>query len=91
MKHKLQMKYFLLGALTFYCAVFAITFLPYILKRFTLFAVENYIFLQVEFVLLMISGVYFLFCSKYYRFQWAVIMSGFGMYFLFKEFYGLLS
>ncbi len=67
---KRQTKYFIFGLLVLICAVFCTTFLPLIVKNcFYKINVENYIYFEIEFLLLVLGGVLFLFSPKYYKFQ----------------------
>lgn len=81
---KRQTKYFYIGLLCLICGLFCITYLPYILKSLIIkIHLQNYIFVQIEFLLLVICAIFYLFSPKYYSRQILSFAFGFLYYFLF--------
>lgn len=79
---KRQLKYFLLGTLFVFLAALIVTLFPVILNEFG-FKIKPLIFSQIELFLLILSGVFYIFCPKYYRWQILVILYGICYYFIF--------
>jgi len=85
---KSQKKYFIIGTLFLICAILSVTIAPLVVKTF-LFNVniENYIYVEIEFLLLTLCGVYYLFSPKYYNFQFITIGITFLFYYIYAIFY----
>ena len=66
---KKQTKYFTIGFLLLICALLSVTFLPIVIKLFTKLNIQKYIYIQIEFFLLIASSIFYLFSPKYYKWQ----------------------
>ncbi len=86
MKMNRQTKYFINGAILIILALFCVTFLPFLIKIKTSFIIQNYIYFQIEFFMLALSGIFFLFSPKYYKEQILVVLLGVLYYILFVNF-----
>ena len=76
MKLNRQTKYFINGVVLIILALFCVTFLPPLIKSKTSLIVQNYLYFEVEFFLLALSAIFFLFSPKYYKEQVLVILLG---------------
>ncbi len=84
---KRQTKYFLIGSIFLVGAMFCITFLPAVIKFKTTFQIKEYIYVQIEFFLLLISSIFYLFSPKFYIQQIKVIILAVIYYIFFVKFY----
>ncbi len=66
---KKQTAFFIIGIIFLFLAIFCITLLPYILKKYTLIKVQEYMFSEMEFLLLLLSAFCYTFSLKYYKAQ----------------------
>lgn len=88
---KRQTRYFITGLILLIIACCCITLIPAIIKTFfKSIVIYNYIFRQVEFLLLVLCAILFLFCPKYYKFQMLSIGFCFLFYFAFVKLYPYL-
>lgn len=85
MKLNLQAKYFINGLILLILALFSITFLPVILKNNFNIIFENYVYIQIEFFLLVAASMFYLFSPKYYGAQVLSVVFGIAYYFLFSK------
>lgn len=81
---KIQKKYFTKGTVMLFGAVFAITILPYIFYKCMKFGFDSYIFSLIEFVMLIMCGIFYIFCPRYYKYQWVCIVAAFILYYIYK-------
>ncbi len=86
---KRQTKYYLIGSAFLIMAMFCITFLPPLIKFKTTFHIKEYIYVQLEFFLLLISSIFYLFSPKYYIQQIEIIILAILYYLYFIKFYPL--
>ncbi len=85
---KRQTKYFTIGLLCLILAMFCITFLPVILKLYVKNIIfQNYIYVQIEFFLLAVCSIFYLFSPKYYFSQVVSIIFGIFYYLMFVKAY----
>ncbi len=80
---KRQTKYFYIGLLCLINGLLCVTYLPYIIKR--LVFLQNYVFVQIEFLLLVTCAIFYLFSPKFYSKQILSFAFGFLYYFLFVK------
>lgn len=85
---KSQKKYFLTGLILLIFAVLCVTFLPAVIRTFFKgFYIQNYIYVEIEFLLMILSSVFYLFSLKFYKFQMLSIALLLIFYGFFIEFY----
>ncbi len=87
---KRQTKYFLIGSILLIGAMFCITFLPALIKFKTSFHIKEYIFVQVEFFLMLTASIFYLFSPKFYLEQIKIIIIAIFYYLCFVKFYPLI-
>ncbi len=87
---KRQTKYFLIGSIFLLTAMICITFLPAIIRFKTSFHIKEYIYVQIEFFLLLIASIFYLFSPKFYIQQIKVIILAIFYYVCFVKFYPLI-
>ena len=87
---KKQTKYFIIGLLFLISAMFSITLFPIFIKLFTKFSIQKYIFIQIEFFLLVASSIFYLFSPKYYKYQLLTILLAIISYKCFAMNYNLI-
>lgn len=83
MKLNLQTQHFINGVILLFLGLLSVTFFPMIAK----FGWERYVYLQIEFFLLVCSSVFFLFSPKYFKHQVMSILLGILYYLLFVKFF----
>lgn len=89
---KNQIKYFLIGLILLFCAVFCVTLLPLIVKIFFKhFYIQNYIYSEIEFLLMILCAVLYLFSPKFYKLQIVSIGVFAFLYFMFVKYYPLIN
>ena len=81
MKLKQQTQYFINGAILIVIALLCVTILPVIVKA--KFNIPNYAFYQIEFFILCVASIFFLFSPKYYKEQIITVLIGAIYYILF--------
>ena len=85
----LQIKYFINGLILLALALYSITFLPIVLKERFGLVFENYIYVELEFFLLVAASIFYLFSPKYYQYQIYSILFGIIYYSFFVKLYSL--
>ena len=84
---KNQKTKFYIGTLLISVALFCVTFLPFILKEISIeLVIEEFIFVQIEFILMLLASILYLNSPRYYDNQLAIISFGILYYFLFVKF-----
>ena len=85
---KKQIRNFFLGLFFLVCAMFSVTLLPPIIKglKGSIFLYE-YVFVEVEFFLLLICGFFWFFSPKLYKSQILSIICAIVFYILFIKIY----
>ena len=86
-KLSLQAKYFINGLILLALALFVITFMPIVLKEKYNIIFENYVYVELEFFLLVASSIFYLFSPKYYKYQIYSVLFGIIYYSFFVKFY----
>lgn len=87
---QIQKRYFIKGTIMLCGAVFAITILPYIFHNYLKQGFENYIFTEIEFIMLAMCGIFYIFCPRYYKLQYVAILIAFLLYYALKFGYPLI-
>jgi hypothetical protein len=82
----IQIKYFINGLILLFLALCSITHLPIILKEKCGLIFENYIYVELEFFLLVACAIFYLFSPKYYQYQIYSIIFGIIYYSFFVKF-----
>ena len=84
---KVQKKYFIKGTIMLIGAIFSITVLPVLAHKYFKYMQDTKIFSEIEFFMLIMCGIFYVFCPRYYKHQWLAIFLGYGLYFLYINFY----
>ncbi len=87
---KRQTKYFLIGTIFLIGAMLCITFLPAVIRFKTTLQVKEYIFVQIEFLLMLLCSIFYLFSPKFYSQQIKIIIIALLYYLCFTKFYPLI-
>ncbi|MBR6297646.1 MAG: hypothetical protein IKR34_00205 [Candidatus Gastranaerophilales bacterium] len=87
---KIQKSYFIKGTIMLLGAIIAVTVFPDIVHKYFKSMHDNRFFSELEFFMLIMCGIFYVFCPRYYKYQWLVILMGYGLYFLYKHFYNVL-
>ena len=85
-----QTKYFINGVILVILALLSITIVPLIVEKLGFYAIEKYIYAEIEFFLLIASASFWLFCPFYYRAQLLSILFALIYYFVFSKLYRIL-
>ena len=85
---KSSKKYFLIGLLLLFCAISCVTVVPLVFRVFfKTIVIENYFYFEAEFLILVLSGILFLFSAKYYKYQMISIAILIFLYLIFVKTY----